>query len=103
MKKLILLCGTFFVLVAAAPALADGLHLDKVIVNFAPDKKPIENITVTNKSERALKVTVKTVQVIHSGVKGKVEEETDQLKVAVNTEKSDSSEITPPVEAETGQ
>lgn len=64
------------------PASAEGLVLDKVIVNFRPAEKPIDNINVTNQSEKPLKVTVQTIEAINSDLSDQKEIPTDQLVVA---------------------
>jgi P pilus assembly chaperone PapD len=82
MKRLIFFCAVAMTVFIAAPARADGLNLDKVIVEFAPDRKPIENITVTNQGDKPLKVAVNTIEVTHSDLPDQQEAPTDSLIAA---------------------
>ncbi len=74
----VLLWGVFF----AIPAQADGISLNKVIVDFRPGDKPIDNINVTNQSDKPLKISVNTIEVTRSDLPDQLESPTDKLIAA---------------------
>lgn len=55
-----------FVLFKPAPAMAN-IALDKVVLTFAPDERPVQNITVTNHSDKPTKVTGTAYKITNSG------------------------------------
>ncbi len=54
------------VLFHPAPAMAN-IALDKVVLTFAPDERPVQNITVTNHSDKPTKVTGTAFKITNSG------------------------------------
>lgn len=82
MKKLYLLCAILLMMVAAMPAHAVGISLDKVIINLKPGDRPIENINVTNGSDKTVKISVNTVEVINSGLPDQKEQPAEKLVAA---------------------
>ena len=86
MKKVLMLCVLCTVAALAFYAVnaeaAAGLSIDKVIINFRPASKPIDNINVTNRGDKAFKVTVSTIEVTHSDLPDQKEEPSEKLVVA---------------------
>lgn len=83
MRRIVfLLAAVLFTAALAAPAHADGLYLSKVIVHFMPGQRPIDNINVTNQSDKTLRVTVQTIKVTHAGMPDQKNTPTHKLIVA---------------------
>jgi P pilus assembly chaperone PapD len=82
MKKIAIVCAVLLAALYVNPAAAAGLSIDKVIVDFKPGDKPIDNINITNQSDKPLKVTVNSIEVTHSDLPDQKETPTDKLVVA---------------------
>lgn len=82
MKNAFLAVCAMMAAVWAVPAWADGLSLDKVIIDFKPSDKPIDNINVTNQNSKTLKVTVNAVEVLNSDLPDQKEIPAEKLVVA---------------------
>lgn len=68
---------------STSPSQAAGLSLDKVIVDFRPGEKPVDNLKVTNQTEQPLKITANTVKVLNGGMPNQEEiPVTNELVVA---------------------
>lgn len=59
-----------------------NISLDKVIIGFSPNQRPVENITVTNQSENVLKVTGTAFKITDSGQDTETEEPAKGLVIA---------------------
>lgn len=81
-KTGILLLAVLAALLAVPTAQAGGLSIDKVVVEFKPGDKPIDNITITNQHDKKLRVTVQSVEVTDSDLPTQQEAATDKLVAA---------------------
>ena len=73
-KKIIIfgryICVVFLAIVFCVINVADAqanISLDKVILNFVPGEKPVQNIMITNQGEKTVKVSGSVVQIQNSG------------------------------------
>ncbi|MCK5555919.1 MAG: fimbria/pilus periplasmic chaperone [Alphaproteobacteria bacterium] len=74
---LVLVLGT----IPVRPAVAN-ISLDKVILRFDPNVRPINNINVTNQGDKPVKVSIVTIEMVNSGQDGEIEKKTKNLIVA---------------------
>lgn len=59
-----------------------NISLDKVIVTFSPDARPVDNITVTNHSEETVRVTGAVMKIANSGQPTETENPATDLVLA---------------------
>jgi len=59
-----------------------NLSLDKVILHFKPTERPVQNITVTNQSDKIVKVSGKVLKITNSGQPTESELDTQELVIA---------------------
>lgn len=64
------------------PALAN-ISLDKVIVEFKPDERPLDNINVTNDGNQPVRISVKTVEDKNPGQSTETESDASPDKIVV--------------------
>lgn len=73
------------ILFYAGSAQAAGIAVDKMVIEFSAGKRPVENVNVTNQSDKPLKVASIAIQVIGAGQDGEADQPTDKLVVAPKT------------------
>ncbi|MCE9507756.1 MAG: hypothetical protein K8R48_05490, partial [Alphaproteobacteria bacterium] len=75
--------GLFAIIfIGAETAQAAGIALDRMVIEFSAGKRPVENLNVTNQSDKPAKIVASIVQVINTGLANETTQPAENLIVA---------------------